>query len=114
MAFGRNKFKLCLVNDTTYNVVYECVLKLTHQVKHKKDGKIDSGTTEFIYKFLYDDLNNAPSIELELWQLTTAGIGDKKRKTLKIKAKQFFKKVKNIPLVGEQGHVYTVLNKYYS
>lgn len=105
-------FDTQIVNDTNYNVVCDFVFKLRHQKQHAINLKIDSGSHESLYHFPYDDLNNAPSVEIELLQLTTAGIGQKFQKNLKIKARQFFKKVGMIPIIKEEGHIYTLLNKF--
>ena len=105
-------FNIQLVNDTSYSIVYDFAFKLMHQQQHKVNDKIDSGAIESLYHFAYDDLNNSPSVDIELLQLTTAGLGEKLQKTIKIKAKQFFKKIGLIPIKDTEGHIYTLLHKF--
>ena len=48
-------------------------------------------------ELLFDQLNDSPLFEVDCWRITTQGTGSKMHKTLRLKPKHFFNKVKTAP-----------------
>ncbi|MEM1119474.1 MAG: Smr/MutS family protein [Bacteroidota bacterium] len=101
------KYQVFLINNTNTDFIFS--LKVNH--RGAIHGKLATITTYQLSDLLFDQLNDSPVYELEAWPITTEGTGTKQQKTLKIKAKQFFKKVKTAPLLNRPVHLYTLFDK---
>ncbi len=106
------KYNIHLINDTKYDVLFTFSLYLGETLKLKSNGKIDSVTTVPLGELLFDYLNEGPEVQFECWQVTTMGTGKKLTKTLKIKAQQFFKKVRTAPILNLKVHHYILFENF--
>jgi len=98
-------YQVFLLNDSGDEFIFSIKSdKTTH-------GKLIAYSTFQLKDLLFDQLNDNPIFEIECWKVTTAGTGQKQQKTLKIKAKQFFKKVKIAPLLDRAVHLYILFEK---
>lgn len=102
------KFEMLLINDTKYECLYTLALSLNGHVEEKFNGKIKGETMVPVGELFYDELNDAPEVEVECWRITTLGTGNRLHKIIKIKAKQFFKSLKTAPFLNKQVHLYRV------
>jgi hypothetical protein len=93
-------FKIYLINDLQYDALYSFNFMLGNQSKLSSNGKLPATAYAELGVIPFDYLNDSPTVEVECWQVTTQGSGKKQYKKLKIKAKQFFKKVKTAPLLN--------------
>ena len=99
------KFIIHLINDTKYKAVYNIKLWLNYRTQTWSD-MLPATSYIALGDMLYDDLNEAPEFEIEISWVTTEGVGKPLSKTLKIKAKSFFKTMRTAPLLNKPTHLY--------
>lgn len=102
------KYLIHLINDTSYEVIYQAKLSLSNEEVFKKMGKIDPLSTLQLGDLYYDELSDSPAVELDCCRITTDGTGARHLKSLKIKAKQFFKNITTVALLNRKVHLYQV------
>ncbi len=105
-------YNIYLINDTQYDALYAFSLYLDKALKMKTNDRIQSVSYINLGQIPFDYLNELPVIELECWQVTTQGTGKRLQKTLKIKAQQFFKKVKTAPILNIPVHHYVIFDSF--
>ncbi len=105
---------LYLINDTQYDCLYAFSLLLGGVLKIKSNDKIASVSYVKLGQIPFDYLNELPLIEVECWQVTTQGTGKRLYKKLKIKAQQFFKKIRTAPLLNARVHHYVLFDSFDS
>ena len=103
-----NRYVAYLINDTSSPVLYSCTLYLKDAQKEHRNGKVSPQSYEELGILLFDQLNEAPSYEIECWRVTTQGTGHKLYKQLRLKPKSFFKNTRVAPLLNKQVHWYLV------
>lgn len=101
-------FKIYLINDLQYDALYAFNFLLGTQPKLKSNGKLPGTSYIELGEIPFDYLNESPTVEIESWQVTTQGTGKHQSKKLKIKAKQFFKKIKTAPLLNIPVYHYVI------
>ncbi len=106
------KYTMFLINDTHFDVVYNLSLNFGGEEEQRWNGKLTATSILKLGTLLFDDLNDAPGFDLECWQDTTAGKGKIFNKSLKIKAKQFFKNVRTAPFLNKKVHIYRLVEKF--
>lgn len=104
------RFEIFLINDTKYDMLYNIKFWLDYKTQEFND-KLSSTSYVELGKMIYDDLNESPEFDAEINWLTTAGKGEPKAKTLKIKAKSFFKTMRTAPLLNKPTHLYKLFDK---
>ncbi|MEM6316030.1 MAG: Smr/MutS family protein [Bacteroidota bacterium] len=105
------KYQVYLINDTAYEFIFSAKVSLPNLSSRTIHGKLTTGGSFFLQDLLFDQLNDAPTFEIESWPVTTAGTGNKQHKTIKVKAKQFFKKSVHVSLLDQTAHVYVLVEK---
>jgi len=105
-------YKLYLINDTQYDALYAFSLYLGDMLKMKANEKITSVSFVELGTIPFDYLNELLQINVECWQVTTQGTGKKLEKNIKIKARQFFKKIRTAPLLNVPVHHYVVFDSF--
>lgn len=83
------KFRVLLLNDTPFDVIFNVELFVLDQKRFSKNGKLSSGNWIDLGMLLFDELNDFPVVEAECWRITTDGTGGKQVKDLRIKPKVF-------------------------
>lgn len=106
------KYNIFLINDTEYDVLFTFEMYLGEILKIKSNGKMDSVTVFPLGELLFDYLNEGPEIRVDCWQVTTQGTGKKHSKTLKLKAQQFFKKIRTAPILNIKVHHYVLFQNF--
>ncbi len=101
-------FKVYLINDLQYDALYAFNFLLGTQSRLKLNGKLPATSYIELGEIPFDYLNDSPTVELECWQVTTQGSGKQQHKKLKLKAKQFFKKIKTAPLLNIPVYHYVI------
>ncbi len=104
------KFLLYLLNDTKSDVIFDIKLLLNYRTEKWSDKLPATSMIEF-GEFPYDDLNEAPEFECEIKWISTEGVGPPEYKSLKIKAKSFFRTLKTAPLLNQPTHLYKLFEK---
>ncbi|MEO1518386.1 MAG: Smr/MutS family protein [Bacteroidota bacterium] len=105
-------YRIYLLNDTVYSFVYTFELHTAGSVYTRVNDKLDGISAKVVGKMAYDQLNDQPKIVLDCWQVTTLGTGKKLSKVVKLKAKQFLKKIVYVPLLEKNVHHYLVFNEF--
>ncbi|MDB4769002.1 DUF2027 domain-containing protein [Saprospiraceae bacterium] len=107
-----SSYDIYLINDTRYDALFTFTIDIIGETPKTTNGKITSVSHINIGEMKFSQLNEAPIIELDIWQLTTVGTGYKLSKKLKIKPKQFFKNIKTAPLLNRQVHWYQLFENF--
>ncbi len=102
------KYQLFLINTTSYDYIFNFQLNFPNHVAQVIHGKLEATSTFYLQDLLFDQLNDTPVITIEYWKITTAGTDKKNQQIIKIKAQQFFKKVKIAPLLNRPSHLYSL------
>lgn len=105
------KYQVFLINDTEHDFLFSLKISTPNNIGKTTHGKITATSTYLIKEMLFDELNDSPTFDIEAWKITTEGTGKKQQKALKIKAQQFFKKVKTAPLLNRPVHLYVLFDK---
>ena len=108
------EYDIFLLNDTPHPVLFTFVLELSGQKVFQKNGKLDAESTYQLGELLLDQLNDSPVCNIESWRIMTDGSGPRMARQLKIKPKQFFKKVMTAPLLNRPVHLYRIFEKLLS
>ena len=105
------KFTVYLLNDTDCDVLFECELRILNQIRITLDSKITAVGFEKLGEIYFDDINDAPDIDISAAPIYTEGVGEKQYKTLKIKAKQFLKNLTLSPFLNREMYSFLLFDK---
>lgn len=103
------KYRLFLINDTRNDVVFTGTLTVKGQAPVGHNGKLNGLSTQLLGELAYDQLNDAPEFAINCWRLTTEGSGPVRTKTLKLRAKQFFKRPETAPLINIPAYTFVLI-----
>ncbi len=107
-----SSYDIYLINDTRYDALFTFTIDIIGEIPRTINGKISSVSYQHLGKMKFSQLNEAPIIEVDIWQVTTIGTGYKMSKDFKIKPKQFFKNVRTAPLLNKQVHWYQLFENF--
>ncbi|MEL6639034.1 MAG: Smr/MutS family protein, partial [Bacteroidota bacterium] len=107
-------FENFLLNDTPYSAHFTFQLSSKQQSQRQINGKLDSVSAFPLGQMPFGMLNDLPEARVEIWQITTQGTGKALRRTLKIRAKQFFSKVITAPILNKAVHHYVLFDSFDS
>lgn len=107
------KFKLYLVNQTKDELSFSYALLFGGQNDFELSNKILPLSDFYLHDVLFEDLNDSPRFDFEF----TLVKQDKKKApyfetSLKLKAKQLFKKIEEIKLKNEASFSYQLMERY--
>jgi len=102
------KYIIYLINDTRYEVVFDISISFNGRRATQQDGKLEAVSALQVGEMSFDQLNEAPEVDLSCWRVTTEGPGPQLQKNTKIKPQQFFKKVLTAPLLNRPVHLFRV------
>ncbi len=107
-------YKMYLINDTSYDSLFSFGLSYSKQDSHhpKINDKIGASAVFLLGELPFSALNDLPEVEIECWQITTAGTGKRLHKKIKIKPKQFFNNVLTAPILNKPVHHYRVFASF--
>ena len=105
------KFTVYLLNDTDSDVLFECELRILNQIRITLDSKIAAVGFEKLGEIYFDDINDAPDIDISAAPIYTEGVGEKQYKTLRIKAKQFLKNLTLSPFLNRDMYSFLLFDK---
>ena len=100
------KYRIILINDTQHDTLIGLELYLNGRLSIRYNGKLARVSTFLAGELLFDQLNDGPVFEIDCWRITTQGTGSTMHKTLRLKPKQFFSKVKTAPLLNKKVHLF--------
>jgi len=106
------QYQIYLLNDTRFNILFTFGAKSAGKHVPSINGKLESMSSQHVGSLLFDQLNDALIVTVDCWQITTEGTGPIIRKEIKIKPKQFFKKIITAPLLNKQVHLYKVIEQF--
>jgi hypothetical protein len=107
-----SRYKIYLINDTGYDVLFTFELYIGGSVELRSNNKLARTSVLEVGEMLFDQLNDAPTVEMDCWQITTQGTGPRLHKTMRIKPKPFFKRLKTAPLLNKQVHLFRLFEKF--
>ena len=107
-----SSYDIYMINDTRYDALFTFTIDIIGEIPKTINGKISSVSYQNLGEMKFSQLNEAPIIEVDIWQVTTIGTGYKMSKKFKIKAKQFFKNVRTAPLLNKQVHWYQLFENF--
>ncbi len=105
------KFRVLLLNDTPFDVIFNVELFVLDQKRFSKNGKLSSGNWIDLGMLLFDELNDFPVVEAECWRITTDGTGGKQVKDLRIKPNVFFGRLQLTPFLGRPTHLFPLFER---
>lgn len=100
------EYDMVLINDTRSEWLYSFALSFRGKLPNRQNGKLPSLSYQSLGVMQFDELNDAPTIDIDCWRITTQGSGAKQHKNLKIKPKSFFSKQLTAPLLNRKVHLY--------
>ena len=105
------KFDILLINDTSFDIVFALDFVLFDDIQWSKEGILKPVKFEKIGEVVFDDINDAPQIDVSIKPVFTEGVGKELLKTLKIKAKQFVKNLQFVPCISIDAHLFTAFEQ---
>jgi hypothetical protein len=85
------KLDILLLNDTSFDLVFNVDFVLFNDIKWSKNGKLNKAHSEKLGEMFFDDINDSPAFDYLISPIYTEGVAVQQSKTLKIKTKQFIK-----------------------
>lgn len=104
------KYLIYLLNPSEADIIYQVQLNLAGEEAFREHGKIAGGHTVSLGDLYYDELNETPVFAFDCCLITPDGTGPRHKKNLRIKAKQFFKNIRTVPMLGKTAHLYQVFS----
>ncbi|TXB62766.1 Smr/MutS family protein [Phaeodactylibacter luteus] len=104
-------YEMSLINDTRQDFLFSIEIRLGQRLHLRENHKIDRTSVYPLAPALaFGDLNDAPTVYLSCWPLTTQGTGKELAQETRIKPKQFFKRTRTAPLLNKQVHLFTLMD----
>ena len=101
-------YDIFIINNTTTKVICNYNFMLLEKVTFSNNLQLAPQSSSKIGTLKFDELNDSPKLKTESWRVTTEGYDLPFKKELKIKAKQFFKSFKVVPVLNTNGHLFTL------
>ncbi len=105
-------FEMFLINDTQYSALFTFQLITKQREFPKINGKLEATSAFPLGNMAFGILNDLPEAKVEVWQIKTMGTGKPLRRTLKVRAKQFFSKVITAPILNKAVHHYVLFDSF--
>ena len=106
-----DNYRVYLLNDTQTPEIFSVQLTLRDQTEFQKHGRVDALSAVQIPSLFFDQLNEFPEYTFECRAILENGSGPARKNKIKIKPKQFFKRVKTAPLLNRPVHLYRIFEK---
>ena len=100
------QFLVHLINDTRSDFAFDFELSFYDNPPVQAEDLLKATSTVQLGRMYYDQLNDAPEIDIVGSEISTAGAGAELHKKLKIKPKVFFSKVVTAPLLNRPVHLF--------
>jgi len=104
-------YTIYILNDTFHEIVFDIAIFIGDDLILEESGKLSDLSVKKVGNLLFDDLNESPNIEINISRVTTEGLVDAQQKEFSLKANQFFKKQRNVPLLNRDMHHYILFEK---
>jgi len=108
------RYDIFLLNDTPHDVLYSYQMTFRNATNRQQNGKLSSLGFLKMGELLFDQLNDAPTVHIECWPITTEGSGRRLERKLRIRPKQFFKRITTAPLLNQRVHLFKVFEKLHT
>lgn len=103
-----DRYRIYLINDTQSPVIFQLVLELAGKENWSRVGKLSGSSYVEAGELKHHELNDQPTVMLEIRKQLDTGTGPKLHRKLKLKPKQFFKQQLTAPLLNRRVYHYTV------
>jgi hypothetical protein len=107
-----SRYKVWLLNDTLHEFIFEFDLFTHDRDVLTLDDKIAGATVVELGDFRSDDLNASPEVRISAQRITTEGLSEPMKNTLKIRAKQFFNSLQTAPILNVLAYQTVLLDKF--
>ncbi|MBK9338924.1 MAG: Smr/MutS family protein [Lewinellaceae bacterium] len=107
-----SRYKIWLVNDTTFEFLFDIELFTSQKTILQADGKLAATTILELGDLLYDDLSDLPEVDIEIRRITTDGLDTPLNRQFKIRPKQFFNNVQTAPILNVLAHQFLLFNTF--
>jgi hypothetical protein len=101
-------YQLYLLNDSPHRILYEIKVLTGEQRQFSKFGPLDSGQKLAATRVAYGWLNERLSVSLDVRAAVEGGTGPRHFQQLKIRPKQFFSALREVPALSRAAHMYLV------
>ncbi len=109
VVFG---YALHLINNTSYTLVYQYNFDFLGKTEDKGNGSLPSNSNVLLTKMHHTQLNDSPVFHINCQPWTTSGKEKWSKKDLKVKAKQFFKKIEIAPQLNRRVHLFELFTRF--
>ncbi len=106
------RYKAWLINDTTQEFLLELDLYTATRDVLVLDEKITAISALELGDLLFDDLNDSLEASVTVRRITTEGLDQPLKKTLKIRPKQFFNNVQTAPILNLLAHHFLLFDSF--
>ncbi|PHI20991.1 hypothetical protein CEQ90_04705 [Lewinellaceae bacterium SD302] len=103
------RYRIYLINDTRLPVIFQLTLTFTGREAWTRVGKLAGSSYVEVGELKHNELNDQPSVGLEVRRQLAGGTGPKLHRQLKLKPKQFFRQLLTAPLLNRRVHHYIIL-----
>jgi len=101
-------YEVYLLNGTPHKIIYELKVLTHNDRRWSKAGTLDGGGKKRLDAVEYRWLNEKLGCELDVRTVVPGGTGPRHFQQLKIKGKQFFDRLTEVPALYREAHLYTV------
>jgi hypothetical protein len=103
-------FNIYLINATHSEVLFSFELNFNEQPPTlKANAKLDHVSLYPLGTIQYQQLNDAPTVQLSCWRITTQGTEHEIKKTLRLKPKTFFSTMLTAPLLNKPTYLFSLI-----
>jgi hypothetical protein len=103
-----NQYQLLLVNDTSFALLFLFTLRLRNAKARERRGQIEADAFQLVGELAFEELNDAPQLELECRPRTVWGSGPPLTRKWRLKPKFFLKAMEQAPLLHAPAYLYEV------
>lgn len=104
-------YELYVLNETPHAFLFTFALHLRDHTATPQNGKLPARAYLPVGTLLFDQLNDAPIVDLACWRITTEGTGPRLHRELRIRPKNFFKRIDTAPLLNRRVHLFQIFER---
>ncbi len=101
-------YRVFLINDLAQDIIFTLQLFVKKQSYWTANGRLAHTSVTEVNGLTFDQLNDAPELDIQVWPVLTGGTGSRLQKRLRIKPKLFFKSVRTAPLLDRPVHLFKI------
>lgn len=107
-----SRYKAWLINDTSHEFLFDLSLYTEVETIISLEDKLPATTVLELGDLLYDDLSDAPGLDVQLRRITTSGVDAPLERTLRLRPKQFFNKLQTAPILNVLAYQFVLFTSF--